>query len=160
MCSPPGTSWAASGPAEVLVIAGRTAEVRFSYEGERPLLTAAAPALSEPSPAPAAPAPAASPEPAPAPPPDGRCHIASEGSVMARACRGGIAAAKSAMKNVVLLGRQRGARVDCASCHADDTSFALLPVARERLGQLLTFLDAVPVDPRGAAPAGRKRRGR
>ena len=170
---PPGhhtlTAWHELGgerTAEVLVIAGRTAEAHFAYEGERPLLAAVAPAAVEPRPAgPSEPvvasvvaaAPAA---PAPEPPPsDGRCHIATDRSVLARACQGGIGQAKTSMKNLVLLARRRGARVDCGSCHADDSTFDLLPVARERLDQLLAFVTAVPVESRGAT-ASRHRRER
>jgi hypothetical protein len=169
---PPGhhtlTAWHELGgerTAEVVVVAGRTAEVRFSYEGERPLLTAAAPVAAPPVAAEPRPAPAAEPvAPAPAPePPDGRCHVATGSSLVAQACQaGGVAQARAFMKQVVTVARRRGARVECESCHADDTTFALLPVGRERLVQLLGFVSAplVSFDPRVLAPPPRKRHGR
>jgi len=166
---PPGhhtlTAWHELGgerTAEVVVVPGRTAEVRFSYEGERPLLTAAAPAAAVPV------AAAPPPEPPPVPvaeAPDGRCHVATGDSLVAQACQaGGVAQARALMKQVVAAARRRGARVECESCHADDTTFALLPVGRDRLAQLLYFVSAplVTYDPRALAPppAPRKRHGR
>jgi hypothetical protein len=175
---PPGnhtiTAWHELGgerSAEVLVVAGRTAEVHFSYEGERPLLTAAAPVAAAPPTElrPAPPAEPRSPPPAePVPPPaavdphDGRCHIANDGSIIGQACQaGGIAQARAVMKELVAVARRRGARVECESCHADDNTFALLPVGRERLMQMLGFVSTplVNVDPRAVAPPARKRHG-
>ncbi len=155
---PPGhhtiTAWHELGgerTAEVMVVAGRTAEVRFSYEGERPFLTAAAPVVSEPRPAPTEPPPVAAPAAAPAVEPpvnDHRCHIATGASLIGQACKaGGLSQARATMKELVVVARRRGARVECASCHVDDTSFTLQPVARERLEQLLGFVTAVPVIP-------------
>jgi hypothetical protein len=164
---PPGqhtiTAWHELGgerTAEVMVVAGRIAEVHFSYEGERPLLAAVAPVSADPRPAPAV-------EPAPSPVTgdshDGRCHVATGPSLIAQACQaGGVPQAKAFMKEVVAAARRRGARVECESCHADDLSFALLPVARERLGQLLVFVSAplVTLDPRTLVAPTRKRHAR
>jgi hypothetical protein len=167
---PPGhhtlTAWHELGgerTADVMVVPGRIAEVRFSYEGERPLLTAAAPVAAEPRPAPVA-APAPPVEPAPIAVPeerDGRCHVATANSLVAQACQaGGQAQARALMKQVVAVARRRGARVECESCHADDTTFALLPVGRERLAQLLAFVSAplVTFDPRALAPPPPRKR--
>jgi hypothetical protein len=147
-----------------MVVPGRTAEVRFSYEGERPLLTAAAPVVAEPRPAPTPPAPVEPAPPQPAPTvEDGHCHVATGNSLIAQACQaGGQAQARAVMKQVVAVARRRGARVECESCHADDTTFALLPVGRERLAQLLGFVSAplVTFDPRAVAPPPRKKHAR
>ena len=159
---------------EVTVAPGRSAPARFSYVIERPPLVATAPPPAvEPVPAAAPAAPPGSPvPPSPAPPPEPddeaarRCRIAVGPSPVAQACaQGGIPAAQTFMKQVVRQARGRGLRLRCETCHPDArSSYALTPLARERLAQLLAppiyALPLSPLDPRVAARLAAERRAR
>jgi RNA polymerase sigma factor (sigma-70 family) len=68
----------------------------------------------------------------------GRCGIAVEGSSpVALACqKEGLRGAKRAMKLMVAYSKARGVRLECDSCHRNDTDWTLLEGARRRFESL------------------------
>lgn len=140
------------------VLLAVAATVVFSLLRHRPR-PEAAPQLVATATAPAAPPPASSPatkidsppSPAAVAPPDGAATFAGDGactvakgpSPIADACRrGGRAAAKQTMKEIVRRARAQGIQKACDNCHVDVDDYALLPDARTELAALL----------RGSAP--------
>jgi hypothetical protein len=69
-------------------------------------------------------------------------HAVTGDSPIARACRrGGIAAAKTTMKDLVKEGRTAGLKLACDDCHLDTADFSrLAPEAPDRLRNLLDRL--------------------
>jgi hypothetical protein len=71
------------------------------------------------------------------------CRRATRGdSPVARACReGGVASAKTTMKDLVRQGRSAGVKVACDDCHIDGADFARLsPDAPDKLRNLLASI--------------------
>jgi anti-sigma factor RsiW len=67
-----------------------------------------------------------------------RCLIAGEDSPMAEACAaGGLPRAKMAMQDLVKRARSRGMKLECRTCHRNETRFDLREDARLWLSLLL-----------------------
>jgi hypothetical protein len=144
--------------AEVTVTLARPAEVHLQYALQAPVAVAAAAIIEAPAPV-AVEEPVAVAAPAVAHRMVRECQLAvGTGSVIAQACtQGGLDGAGVLMKQIVGAARERGFHLRCSSCHSDQTTFALLPTARDQLQRLL-FTPVVSVafiPPRAVVPAAK-----
>lgn len=75
---------------------------------------------------------------------EGKCTIATKGdNDVVKACeKGGIKRAKTVMKAMQKLAKEKGMKVDCDSCHKNETDWALTDDAQDQFKKMVALTKA------------------